>query len=146
MAHQELDELLNALFGMAERLLAKQGAAFLPVGAIMLSHGEIRHVGAQVEGEEYPGAQPVLAVLNDMFRKLAAEGKLKAAGVAYDVVTVPPGRHEKQDAICCSLEHFLGDAFDVFKPYARSERGDLEFGEIFSNNRVQQYFCDLPRG
>ena len=43
MAHSDLNELLNHLLDLAEMLLTKQGA-FLPVGAIMLSNGEVRHV------------------------------------------------------------------------------------------------------
>src|ERR1700722_16899296 len=120
MAHSDLNELQNALLEMAEMLLAKQGA-FLPIGALMWSNGEIRHVGAQIEGEEFPGAQPLLEILTNTFQKEAAEGKLRAAGIAYDVLTVPPGRQRKQDAICCSLEHCLGEAVDVFKPYTRTE-------------------------
>ncbi len=54
MAHSDLNELLNHLLDMAEMLLTKQGA-FLPVGAIMLSNGEVRHIAGQIEGNEYPG-------------------------------------------------------------------------------------------
>ena len=44
MAYSDLNELQNALLEMAEMPLAKQGA-FLPIGALMWSNGEIRHVG-----------------------------------------------------------------------------------------------------
>ena len=59
MAHPDLNELLNALLPMAQMLLTNQGE-FLPIGAIMLSDGEIRHVGAQIEGNNYPGSQPLI--------------------------------------------------------------------------------------
>lgn len=144
MAHSDLNELLNALLKMAETLLAKQ-KAFLPIGAIMLSSGEVRHVGAQIEGNEYPGSQPLIELLTQSFQKEAAEGNLRAAGIAYDVVTVPPGKHQKQDAICCSLEHCLGEAVDVLEPYVRTEEGLFEFEEIFATKRTQQFFCRLPR-
>ena len=55
MENSDLNKLLNSILPVAEMLLAYQGA-LLPIGAIMLSNGEIRHVGAQIEGEEYPGA------------------------------------------------------------------------------------------
>ena len=145
MAHPDLNELLSPLLTMAETLLAEQGA-FLPIGAIMLSNGEICHVGAQMEGEEYPGSQPLLELLTNTFQKEATEGKLRAAGIAYDVLTVPPGKQRKQDAICCSLEHFLGEAVDVFKPYVRTDDGHFQFEEIFTSNRAQQFFRQLPRG
>ena len=145
MAHPDLDELLNAILEMAEMLLAKQGA-FLPIGAIMLSDGEIRHVGAQIEGEEYPGAQPLMQLLTESFRKEAAAGKLRAAAMSYDVLTVPPGRSHKQDAICCSLEHCLGEAFDVFRPYVKAGDGTFQFEEVFAVKRVPAFFCQLPQG
>ena len=143
MAHSDLNELLTHLLEMAEMLLAEQGG-FLPVGAIMLTSGEVRHVGAQIEGNEYPGAQPLIELLTETFQRKATEGKLRAAGIAYDVLTIPPGKHQKQDAICCSLEHCLGEAVDVFKPYVRTEAGDLQFEEIFTANRTQQFFSQLP--
>ncbi len=145
MAHSDLNELLNPLLEMAEMLLVKQ-ETFLPIGAIMFSNGEIRHVGGQIEGEEYPGAQPLIELLTETFRKEATQGKLRAAGIAYDVLTVPPGKHRKQDAICCSLEHCLGEAIDVFKPYLRTENGNFQFEEIFAARRTQQFFRRIPRG
>jgi hypothetical protein len=144
MADSDLDQLLNALLGMAEMLLGKQGT-FLPIGAIMLSDGEIRHVGAQIEGEEYPGAQPLIEVLTENIQREATEGKLRAAGIAYDALTVPPGKHQKQDAICCGLEHCLGEAVYVFRPYVKTEEGSFRCEEIFVTNRTQQFFCQLPR-
>ena len=130
---------------MAEGLLAKQGA-FLPTGVIMWTNGEVRHVGAQIEGEEYPGAQSLLELLTNTFQEEAAEGRLRAAGIAYDVLTVPPGMHQKQDAICCSLEHCLGEAVDVFKPYVRTEKGHFQFEEIFATPRTPRFFRHLPCG
>jgi hypothetical protein len=143
MAHSDLNELLNTLLGMAEMLLAEQGE-FLPIGAIMLSDGEIRHVGAQIEGEGYPGSQPLIALLTETFQKQATEGKLRAAGICYDVLTVPPGKHQKQDAIFCGLEHWIGEAVNVFKPYLRKDDGNFQFEEVFASQRTPQFFCDIP--
>ena len=144
-AHTDLNELLDALLGMAEMLLAKQGT-FLPIGAIMLSNGEIRHVGAQIEGEEYPGAQPLIDLLTERFQKEATEGRLRVAGLAYDALTIPPGKERKQDAICCVLEHCLGEAAYVFKPYVRTKDGKFQFDALFATERSPQFFCQLPRG
>jgi hypothetical protein len=107
MAHPDLNELLNALLSMAEMLLTKQGE-FLPIGAVMLSDGEFRHVGGKIEGDDHPGSQPLIDLLTETFQKEAARGKLRAAGICYDVLTVQPGKNQKQDAICCGLEHCLG--------------------------------------
>jgi hypothetical protein len=90
MAHSDLNKLLDAILGMAEMLLEKQGT-FLPIGAIMLSNSEIRHVGAQIEGNEYPGVQPLIELLTKTFQKEATKGTLRAAGMACDVLTAPPG-------------------------------------------------------
>jgi len=54
MAHSDLNELQNALLEMAEMLLTKQGA-FLPIGALMWSNGEIRHVGAESKVKNIQG-------------------------------------------------------------------------------------------
>jgi hypothetical protein len=145
MAHADLNELLNPLLRMAEHLLAKNGA-FLPIDTIMLSDGEIRHVGAQIEGEEYPGAPPLIELLTETFQKEAKEGKLRAAGIAYDALTIPPGKAQKQDAICCELEHFSGEAVYVFRPYLKTEEGNFQFEEVFATNRTQKFFGQLPRG
>lgn len=145
MAHPDLDELLKALLPMAEMLLKKQGE-FLPIGAVMLTNGEIRHVAAQIEDEEYPGSQPLIKILTETFQKEATEGKIRAAGIGYDVLTIPPGKDQKQDAICCSLEHCLGEAVDVFEPYKRTDERSFRFEETFAARRTMQFFCHLPRG
>ena len=64
MAHPDLNELLNELLSMAQTLLMKQGE-FLPIGAIMLSDGEVRHVGAKIEGDDHPGSQPLVELLTE---------------------------------------------------------------------------------
>jgi len=105
-------------------LLTKQGE-FLPIGAILLSDGEIRHVGAQIEGEDYPGSQPLIDLLIENFQREAAKGKLRAVWICYDVLTVPPGKGKKQDAICCGLEHCLGDRPDVLTCLIHPRRSKL---------------------
>ena len=136
---------MNALLPMAEMLLTKQGE-FLPIGAIMLSDGEIRHVRGKIEGDDYPGSQPLIDLLTSTFQKQATEGKLRAAGICYDVLTVPPGKHQKQDAICCGLEHWLGEAVDVLRPYAKTDDGNFQFDEVFAAKRAPQFFGQMPRG
>lgn len=143
MAHPDLNKLLDALVRMAEHLLVKQGA-FLPIGAIMRPNGEIHHVAGQT-GEERPGAQALIKLLTGTFQKEAAEGRIRAAGISYDVLTVPPSKHQKQDAICCGLEHYTGESVDVFKPYARAEDGKFHFEQLFATKRTQQFFIQLPR-
>ena len=126
-------------------MLTRTKEEFYPIGLIMLSGGEIRHVGAKIEGDDHPGSQPLIDLLTETFRKEAAKGKIRAAGICYDVLTVPPGKSQKQDAICCSLEHWLGEAVDVFKPYVKAGDGSFQFEELFSVNRTPSFFCQLPR-
>jgi hypothetical protein len=145
MAHPDLNELLNVLLPMAEGLLKKQGE-FYPIGAVMLSDGEIRHIGARIEGDDRPQSQSLIDLLTETFQEEATKGNLRAAGISYDVLTVPPGKHQKQDAICCSLEHCFGEVVDVFEPYSKTEDGTFQFGDIFAAKRVSQFFGRLPRG
>ncbi len=130
---------------MAEMLLGKQGE-FYSISTIMLSDGEIRHVGAKIEGDDHPPSQSLIDLLTEAFQKEAAKGSLRAAGICYDGLTVPPGKHQRQDAICCGLEHCLGEAVDVFKPYSKTEDGHFQFDDIFAAKRTPQFFRQLPRG
>jgi hypothetical protein len=144
MAHSDLDELLNALLRMAEMLLAKHGE-FYPIGAIVLPDGEVRHVGAKIDGDEHPPSQSLIDLLTEIFKKEAKNGKIRAAGICYDALTVPPGQHRKQDAVCCGLEHSLGDSIYVFRPYARADDGSFQYDELFVSERTPQFFCEVPR-
>src|SRR5690348_10409947 len=144
MAHSDLNELLDALLGMAHTLLEKQGE-FYPIGAVMLSDGEIRHVGGQIEGNDHPPSQSLIDLLTETFENQAAKGQLRAAGICYDGLTTPPGKKKKQDAICCGLEHYLGESVNVFEPYIKAANGDVQYEEIFTANRVPQFFDEIPR-
>jgi len=79
--------------------------------------------------------------LTETFQKEATEGKLRAAGICYDVLTVPPGKHQKQDA---GLEHCLGETVDVFKPCVSTEGGNFQYGEIFAAKRTPQFLSQIP--
>lgn len=144
MSHPDLNELLNTLLPMAQMLLEKQGE-FYPIGAIRLSDGEVRHVGAKIEGDDHPPSQSLIDLLTESFQKEAAAGKLRAAGICYDVLTIPPGKDGKQDAICCGLEHCLGETVDVFTPYIRTPEGTFEYQQLFAAKRIPRFFPELPR-
>src|SRR5882762_1072726 len=47
--------------------------------------------------------------------------RLRAAGICYDVLTVPPGEDQKRDAVCCGLEHYSGETVNVFVPYVKAD-------------------------
>ena len=144
MAHPELDALLNTLLPFAQTMLHEYGE-FYPFGAVMSANGEIQHIGAKMEGDDHPPSQPLIDLLTETFRKQAAKGELRAAGICYDVLTVPPGEDLKRDAVCCALEHYLGETVDVFIPYVKVAGGDVQYGEIFASKRAAQFFCELPK-
>ena len=122
MAHPQVDALLNTLLPFAQKMLSTYGG-FNPFGATMSSHGEIQQVGAKVEGNDYPPAQDLIDLLTETFKRQAAEGRLRAAGICYDALTVPPGETQKKDAVCCGLEHCVAGTVDVFIPYIREPAG-----------------------
>lgn len=143
MAHTELDQLLQTLLTFAKIMLREHGE-FYPFGAAMSSSGKITQVGARMEGDDHPPSEPLIDLLTETFKRQAGRGQLRAAGICYDVLTVPPDTEHKMDAICCSLEHYLGETVDVFVPYAKAAHGDVKYGEIFAAKRAPQFFCDLP--
>lgn len=143
MAHPELDALFDTLLTFAKTMLREYGE-FYPFGAVMTSGGEIRQVGAKMEGDDHPPSQPLIDLLTESFKKQAKKGGLRAAGICYDVLTVPPGEVQKRDAICCGLEHYSGETVDVFVPYVKKAGGEIEYGEIFAAKRTGSFFCELP--
>lgn len=144
MAHPELDALFNTLLPFAQTMLRENGD-FYPFGAIMTSSGEIRHVRAKIEDDDHPASQPLIDLLTGTFKKQATKGELRAAGICYGVLTVPPGEDQKRDAVCCCLEHY-SETVSVFVPYVKAANGYIQYGEIFAAKRTGQFFCELPSG
>ena len=97
-------------------------------------------LAATFEGEEHPPSQKIIDLLTQAFRQQAAAGQLRAAGICYDIRTIPPGQSEKSDAICMSLEHQNGEAADVCLPYKKGWFGKITYGEIFGAARIREFF------
>jgi hypothetical protein len=74
------------------------------------------------------------------FRSQASEGKIRAAGICFDVRIVPPGQVDKTDAIQLALERKGGDAVDVFVPYAQLPDGGVYLWELFACERAPTFF------
>jgi hypothetical protein len=146
MSHPDLNQLLDSLLPLAERMLAERGD-FPPFGGIMNQAGEIVAVGAR-DGKEHPRSQHVIEVMTQTLRQRARSGQLRAVGICYDGCTTPPGQTEKCDAVCASLEHQSGEAVNLILPYERTSRGDVQFGQKFSTVRVPQFFVsnEIPLG
>jgi hypothetical protein len=124
--------------------MLREYGEFYPFGAIMSSSGEIRHVGAKMEDDDHPPSEGLIHLLTETFKKQAAKGELRTAGICYDALTVPPGEDQKRDAVCCGIEHYSGETTDVFVPYVKTVNGDVQYGEIFAAKRTAQFFCKLP--
>jgi hypothetical protein len=142
MAHPDLNALLDTLLPFTQKMLSEHGG-FHPWGAIMSSGGEIQWVGADL-GEEFPPGQLVIDTLTETFKEQAASGQIRAVGICYDVLTVPPGENRKTDAICCRLEHYLGESLDVFIPYTKTTGDNIVYGDIFTTTSTASVFCNLP--
>jgi hypothetical protein len=138
MAHPDLDELMNALLPFAQQTLAKHGE-FYPYGSTMTTDGEIV-LQAAYDGDEHPPSQQLIDLMTQAFRQQAAAGKIRAAGICYDVRTIPPGRTEKTDAICLGLEHETGQCVSVFLPYTKGWFGKIQYGDLFATKRDAQFF------
>jgi hypothetical protein len=138
MANPDLNQLLSALLPFAEQMLAKHGE-FLPFAMAMKPNGEIEAVGAY-DGDEHPPPQTLIELTTLAFKQQAREGQIRAAGICYDVRTVPPGHTEKCDAVCASLEHHTGESVDVYLPYEKDSKGNIQYGEMFATRRSPQFF------
>jgi hypothetical protein len=138
MSQPDLNQLLDSLLPLAERMLVERGE-FSPFGGTMNQAGEIVALGAS-GGKEHPRSQNGIELMTQTLRRLARSGQLRAVGICYDGRTTPPGRTEKCDAVCASVEHQSGEAVNLILPYQRTSKGELQFGEKFSTLRVPQFF------
>jgi hypothetical protein len=146
MSHPDLNQLLESLLPLAERMLAERGE-FSPFGGTMNQAGEIVAIGAS-GGKEHSASQNVIESMTQALRQRARSGQLRAVGICYDGRTTPPGRTEKCDAVCASVEHQSGEAVNLIVPYERTSKGEVQFGEKFATFRVPQFFVsnEMPLG
>lgn len=138
MAHPDLDSLWNSLFPFAQQMLAKRGA-FYPFGASIKADGQMV-MNAADTGSEHPEPTQMLELLIAGFRREAAAGSVRAAGMCLDVRVTPPNSSEKSDAICAQLEHAEGQCVDVFLPYKKGFLGRYKFGDVFATPRESRIF------
>ncbi|MGA2556033.1 MAG: hypothetical protein ABSG04_07140 [Verrucomicrobiota bacterium] len=101
---------------------------------------------AAYDGTERPPSQQLIDMMTQAFRQQAAAGQIRAAGICYDVRTIPPGQTEKIDAICASLEHESGQFVDVYLPYKKGWFGKARHGQIFAGKRDAPFFVQGRRG
>jgi hypothetical protein len=122
----EIALLLKYLLPFAEEKLNRDGA-FYPYAAFVAANGELKSVAAAA-GEQ-PDAADLLLALHQELREQAAEGAIRASGIAADVTLTDPESGETKDAVQVELDHADCDAVDVYVPYESAEDG-VKFGEL----------------
>jgi hypothetical protein len=138
--HPDINALLNELLPFAERMLREQGE-FYPFGGSITPDGKHISVGAKGSCDQ-PPSREIIDIMTDAFRRQAAEGKIRAAGICFDVRVVPPGQVDKTDAIELCLERAGGDAVEVFVPYALLPNGEITYGDMFASTRTPTMFVE----
>lgn len=126
-ASEEIQKLLDYLLPFAEQMLTRDGE-FYPYAAAVDTAGSIEAVGPAVETDD-PDVSDILVALHADLREQAAEGVIRASGIAADVTLTDPDSGETTDAVQVELDHAEGDAVDVYVPYEREDEG-VKFGEL----------------
>lgn len=126
----ECESLMSAVLPRAEELLLGHRELF-PFAATLSASGEIAHVPG-FTGSERPPTEELIALLEAGFREGAARGELVATALLCDVLVVPPGKSERQDAIAVRLDHRDDYSIVVLFPYVIAESGALTVDEPFA--------------
>lgn len=137
MAHPDFDELLNVLIPFAQQQLKKNGG-FFPFGATVTSGGEVVCNAGYDDGAAE--ADGLIELLTEVFRREAADGKIRSAALCFDGRTIPPGQSNKTDAICIRMENRDEPASTVFLPYKKGWFGKYSYGELFAAAKEKQFF------
>lgn len=124
---EEIQELLGALLPHAERMLSEHGE-FYPYAMTLDSDGAIESVAPAIDSDD-PDVSDVLVALHNGLREQAAEGSIRASGIAADVTLTDPDSGETTDAVQLELDHADGDAVDIYVPYETAGDG-IKFGEL----------------
>ena len=122
----EIEQLLKYLLPFAREKLNRDGE-FYPYAAIVAADGELKLVAAAA-GEE-PDAGDLLLALHQELREQAAEGSIRASGIAADVTLTDPDSGETTDAVQVELDHAEAEPVDVYVPYESAE-GGIKFGDL----------------
>jgi hypothetical protein len=134
----EIQELLNFLLPHAERMLTEQGE-FYPYAVALDTDGELASVRPDVEDDEHPEVTDLLVALHQGLRERAAEGAIRASGIAADVTLTDPDSGETTDAVQLELDHAEAEAVDIYVPYESA--GDrIKFGELVAAEGQQPVF------
>lgn len=126
----EVQELIDALFGMSEMLLRKHGN-FLPNGAVLRSGGAIAHVAVDpFKEDDLATSEEILPLLHDALRAEVAASLVQAVGLAENVTVTRQGERPTE-AIKISLEHRRGLSIALYLPFEKRLFRGYKLGEVF---------------
>ena len=134
----EIQEILSFLLPQAEEMLNEHGE-FYPYAAALDSDGELTAVGTDVD-DESPDVGELLLALHEGLRERAAEGAIRASGIAADVTLTDPDSGETTDAVQVELDHADADAVDIFVPY-ETESDGIKFGKLVAAEGREPVFA-----
>ena len=134
---EEIEQLLNFLLPFAEEMLSKDGE-FYPCAAMVAADGEITAVAVDVDDE--PDTGDVLVSLHARLREQAADGSIRASGIAADVTLTDPDSGETTDAVQVELDHADADAVDIYVPYESAGDG-VKFGQLVAAEGREPVFA-----
>ena len=123
---EEIEQLLRYLLPFAEERLNRDGE-FRPYAAMVAADGSLKSVSSPVDEE--PDVGELLLTLHAELRERAAEGAIRASGIAADVTLTDPDSGEETDAVQLELDHVDTDPVDVYVPYTSGDEG-ITFGEL----------------
>lgn len=109
----------------------------MPFGTGMRPSGEV----VLVAGYESEHATPVeiIQLIKEGFAKEMSTRGYMATALAYDALTLPPGRTEKMDAIAVELDHRDDYSVIVFQTY-RIVEGGPNFEPLFASKGRAEVF------
>jgi hypothetical protein len=139
-AKDEMEQLLNYLLQFAEERLNQEGD-FYPYAAKVAADGELGLVSAA--DVEHADVSDLLLALHRELRESAAEGSIRASGIAADVTLTDPESGETTDAVQVELDHAEGDAVDVYVPYESAGDG-VRFREPVATEGREPVFASAP--
>ncbi len=106
---------------------------------MLLADGALKSVTTEA-GEE-PEVSDLLVTLHEELRRRAAQGSIRASGIAADVTLTDPDSGETTDAVQLELDHADADAVDIYVPY-ETAGSEVKFGELVSAQGRQPVFTD----
>jgi hypothetical protein len=136
-AKADCEKLMGEALPFAQKMLGQYGE-FYPYGYVMKQNGDIAVVAGQDE-TEHPQSQTIITRLLAAFKQGAAQKKLKATALVYDIRVVPPGSSVKSDAIAVALDHRDSYSVVIIYPYTLNN-GELTVAAPFAQKGSSQVF------